>query len=121
MVLFWAVFMVMACVSLQSFVQPKPYDTETSVSAILLALGDEKPVHYIGTVDMDKVRLGKDIVTNGGPWENGGPKYRVSEHFVCTDCHNILPEAEFADINDPDKRLAYSKEFNQPYLPGSTF
>lgn len=97
------------------------YDNNTAVSSILIALGDERPKHYIGTLDMEKVGLGKDIVMSGDVWENGEVSNRVSEHFKCIDCHNVLPEAEFAHLNDPDKRLAYSMEYNQPYLPGSTF
>ncbi|MFM1875006.1 MAG: hypothetical protein RL266_743 [Bacteroidota bacterium] len=103
------------------FLQPTPYDRDTPVSSILLALGDEAPEHYIGTVDMEKVSIGKDIVNLGGPFENGVASNKVSEHFVCIDCHNIQPEARFADDNDPESRLKYSMENNQPYLPGSTF
>ncbi|MCB0754922.1 MAG: cytochrome c, partial [Flavobacteriales bacterium] len=64
---------------------------------------------------------GKEIVQLGGKWDNGKIANRVSEHFKCIDCHNVQPESKYADDNDPDSRLAYSKEFNQPYLPGSTF
>jgi mono/diheme cytochrome c family protein len=100
---------------------PPVYDADTPVSSILLALGDEKPKHYIANVDMEKAGIGKDIVLVGGIYENGEIKNRVSKYYVCTDCHNVLPEAEFAHINDPDIRLQYAKEFNQAYLPGSTF
>lgn len=103
------------------FLQPTPYDRDTAVSSILIALGDEAPEHYIGTMDMEKVGMGKDIINLGGAFENGGATNRVSEHFVCIDCHNIQPEAPFADDNNPDSRLKYSMENNQPYLPGSTF
>ncbi len=117
------VFAFIVCTGfvLKTLVAPSTYDRDTPVSSILLALGDEQPEHYIGTMDMEKVGLGKDIVLTGGVWDNGEVSNRISEHFKCVDCHNVLPEAEFADINDPDARLAYSKEFNQPYLPGSTF
>ncbi len=50
----------------------------------------------------------------------GTTSTRISEYFVCVDCHNILPEAPFANDNDPESRLSYAIEFNQPYLPGST-
>ncbi|MCF8276314.1 MAG: cytochrome c [Flavobacteriales bacterium] len=97
------------------------YDENMPVSSVLLALGDEAPEHYVGTQDMEKIGLGKDLIQSGGPFMNGTTQYRLSQHFVCVDCHNVLPEAPFADDNDPDSRLQYSKEFNQPYLPGSTF
>lgn len=105
----------------KTLVGPVPYDLDMPVSSLLIALGDETPEHFIGSLDMEKVALGKDIVLTGGVWENGGVSNPISEHFKCVDCHNVLPEAEFAGINDPDKRLTYSKEYNQPYLPGSTF
>lgn len=114
-------FVVCSGFAASKFFQPKPYDSNTPISSILLALGDEMPEHYVGTQNMDKLGLGKDIVQSGGPWMDGKVQYRVSEYFVCTDCHNVLPESKFADDNDPDSRLRYSKEYNQPYLPGSTF
>jgi mono/diheme cytochrome c family protein len=103
------------------YLSPTPYDRDTPVSSILAALGDETPEHYVGTVDMEKLGLGKDIINSGGIWENGEVSNRVSEYYTCIDCHNVQPESKFADDNDPSSRLAYSMEFNQPYLPGSTF
>ena len=100
---------------------PTPYDSNTSVSSILIALGEEAPEHYVGTIDMEKVGLGKDLVQRGGVYENGAVASPLSEHFVCTDCHNILPESKFADDNDADSRLQFAKANNLPYLPGSTF
>tara|TARA_R110002072_G_scaffold244910_1_gene404272 strand:- start:79 stop:1110 length:1032 start_codon:yes stop_codon:yes gene_type:complete len=100
--------------------QPSPYDDQTPVSSVLIALGDEVPSHYVGTQDLEKLEKGKDLILSGGPWMDGKVEYRLSEHFVCVDCHNVQPEAPFADDNDPDSRLQYAKEFNQPYLPGST-
>ena len=102
------------------FVKPAVYDKQTSVSSVLIALGEPAASHYVGTVDMQKLELGKDIITSGGPFKDGKPEYRVSAHYVCVDCHNILPEAPFADENDPAVRLKYAMELNQPYLPGST-
>lgn len=102
------------------YVQPVQYDEQTRVSSLLLALGDTAPEHYIGTVDMEKLEKGKDLIISGGPWKDGKIEYRLSNHFVCVDCHNIQPEAPFADDNDPDSRLKYSMANNQPYLPGST-
>ena len=114
-------FLICSGFVLKSVLVSLPYDQNTTVSSILIALGDEKPEHYIGTIDMEKAGIGKDIVQTGGVWENGEVSNRVSEHFACIDCHNVLPESKFAHDNDPDSRLAYSMEFNQPYLPGSTF
>ncbi|MCF8463818.1 MAG: cytochrome c [Flavobacteriales bacterium] len=117
-----AIVSIIACCGLTAsmLVQPLAYDDQTPVSSILLALGDAAPSHYVGTVDAEKVEKGKDLVITGGPWMDGKVEYRLSNHFVCIDCHNIQLEAPFADDNDPDSRLQYSKEFNQAYLPGST-
>ncbi len=100
--------------------QPVSYDAQTPVSSMLIALGDEAQSHYVGTQDMEKIEKGKDLVMTGGPWMDGKVEYRLSEYFVCIDCHNIQPEAPFADDNDSDSRLQYAKEFNLDYLPGST-
>jgi mono/diheme cytochrome c family protein len=85
-----------------------------------MALGETAPEHYVGTIDMEKLRLGKDLISLGGIYENGAVDSKLSEHFVCTDCHNIQPESKFADDNDANNRLAHSMEVNLPYLPGST-
>jgi mono/diheme cytochrome c family protein len=102
--------------------QPPAYDRDTPVSSILIALGEQAPDHYVANIDMEKVSLGKDIVLTGRAYlPDGTYSEPVSKFFICTDCHNVLPEAPFADDNDPTSRLNYAMEFNQPYLPGSTF
>ena len=113
-------FIVCSGFTVSVMLNPSPYDSNTPVSSVLLALGDEAPEHYVGTFNNELLGIGKDLILNGGVYENGAVANRLSEHFVCTDCHNVTPEARFADDNDPDRRLTYSKELNQPYLPGST-
>ena len=111
---------VFCALTASMFIQPNPYDGQTPVSSVLIALGDEAPEHYVGTHDMAKLEKGKDLIISGGPWNNGEVEYRLSNHFVCIDCHNMQPEATFADDNDPDSRLQFAKKTNLPYLPGST-
>jgi len=102
-------------------IEPQPYDRSTPVSSVLMALGEDAPAHYIGTSNSEKIGFGKDIVITGKAYlPDGTWSERVSPYFNCVDCHNVLPEAPFADDNDPESRLQYSMEFNQPYLPGST-
>ena len=113
-------FLVCTGFSASLLLNPATSDPDTAVSSILLALGDEAPEHYVGTVDMEKLALGKDLVQVGGVYENGAVASPLSVHFVCTDCHNILPESEFADDNDPTSRLKFAIANNLPYLPGST-
>ena len=115
----WA-FIVCTGFTASVVLNPTPYDPSTTVSSVLLALGDEAPEHYVGTVDMEKLGVGKDLVQLGGVYENGAVASPLSVHFVCTDCHNILPESEFADDNDPASRLEFAMANNLPYLPGST-
>lgn len=100
--------------------RPAPYDPQTSVSSVLMSLGEDAPEHYRGTVNMEELSKGKDLIQLGGPYKDGKLEYRISQHYICVDCHNILPESKFAEDNDPASRLEYAKEFNQPYLPGST-
>lgn len=114
-------FVICTGFAASKFLQPTPYDSDTPVSSVLLALGDEAPEHYLGSVNMDQVSIGKDIIHFGGPFENGQVQSRISAHFVCLDCHNTQPESRFADDNDPDSRLQFAKENNLPYLPGSSF
>ena len=113
-------FIVCSGFTASFILQPTPYDPDTPVSSVLMALGEDAPEHYIGTQDMEKIGIGKDLINSGGVWTEEGVQNRLSEHFVCIDCHNIQPEAPFANVNDPDARLKYAMEFNQPYLPGST-
>lgn len=113
-------FLVCSGFTVNYFLQPVPYDQDTPVSSLLIALGDETPEHYIGTVNMEQVGIGKDLIHWGGPYLDGQAQSRVSKYFVCTDCHNTQPESRFADDNNPESRLKYAMENNQPYLPGST-
>lgn len=113
-------FVICCGFSASIFLQPSPYDPQTSVSSVLISLGEEAPEHYRGTENAEELSKGKDLILLGGPYNDGKLEYRLSQHFICTDCHNVLPESKFADDNDPNSRLEYAKENNQPYLPGST-
>lgn len=113
-------FVICCGFSASLFLQPTVYDPQTPVSSVLISLGEEAPSHYRGTENIEEISKGKDLILLGGPYNEGKVESRLSKHFVCLDCHNVLPESKFADDNDPESRLKYAKEFNQPYLPGST-
>jgi hypothetical protein len=100
----------------------KPIDANTPVSELLISLGDAPQKHYIKEIDPKKVAIGKDLVHNGNSVLADGTKSkRISEFFVCTDCHNVVPEADNALENNPDARLDYAMKNDIPYLTGSTF
>jgi mono/diheme cytochrome c family protein len=95
---------------------------DMSVAELLISLGDVPQKHYIKDIDMKKVAMGEEIVLKGNTtMADGTRSKKVSEFFVCTDCHNLGPEAPNALENDPDIRLRYAMDKDIPYLPGSTF
>lgn len=92
---------------------------DLSVEDVLLKLGDKKPLHYIEKTDKDSVKMGYDLVTTG---KTANSKNKIqSKYFVCTDCHNQVPEVFNLADESPEARLAYSKEKSIPFLPASTF
>jgi hypothetical protein len=92
------------------------------VTELLIALGDVPQKHYIKDPDPQKVAMGEEIVLKGSTtMPDGSRSSKVSEFFVCTDCHNLGPEAPDPLENDPDVRLRFAMDNDIPYLPGSTF
>lgn len=62
------------------------------------------------------VELGRKIVLEGILSDDR----RQSKHFVCTSCHNVVPEDPDLTNYDPNARLAYARQQDLPYLPGTT-
>jgi mono/diheme cytochrome c family protein len=60
--------------------------------------------------------MGERIVTVG----IGTDDKRQSKHFVCTSCHNTVPEDPDLTISDPEARLTFTSERGLPFLPGTT-
>lgn len=101
---------------------PPAYGPESGLSEILVALGDDKPLHYTTKRDAELVARGRDLVTKGraiGP--NGKMGKLQSKYFVCTSCHNQAIEDPDLRYSDPQKRLDYVVEKNMPLLQGTTF
>lgn len=95
---------------------------DMTVAELLISLGDSPQKHHIREVDPQKVSMGEEIVRKGNTTRPDGTKSKkVSEFFVCTDCHNLVAEAPDPLENDPDVRLRYAMDKDIPYLPGSTF
>jgi mono/diheme cytochrome c family protein len=99
-----------------------PIDENTSLSELLIQLGDE-PVAHQPQLTMPGVfaERGEELVTIGitsNP--KGGKTTKQSRHFVCTSCHNIQKEDPDLSKADPQARLEYVTEKGLPFLQGST-
>lgn len=92
-------------------------DESAHVEDVLYSLG--KPMRGDNAprpVEGASVELGEQIVTRG----LGNDDKRQSKHFVCTSCHNVVPEDPDLTISDPEARLTFTSERNLPFLPGTT-
>ena len=97
------------------------FDETSGVSDALLALGDDKPLHYTPNRDTALTRMGFEIITEGrtkGP--DGKMGRRQSKYFTCTHCHNVEREDPDLKISDPDARLGYTSKNGLPFLQGTT-
>lgn len=95
---------------------PESYLTET-----LIALGDKKPMHYLGTIDSVLARKGKEIIFTGTTTDEDGKKTkRQSKHYLCTHCHNTKREDPNLKISDPDARLDYISKNGGRLVQGTT-
>jgi mono/diheme cytochrome c family protein len=99
-------------------------DAMNNVSAetLLIELGAiTKPSHYLEKVDLEQAELGRQLIFLGYATRNGKKSKLISPYFKCTDCHNINAEtSELADIT-PESRLAFARNNNLAFLPGSPF
>lgn len=94
---------------------------ELSVSDVLIMLGDDKVVHHMATFDMDKSKIGEDLILYGKTKIDGKYSKRISKYFVCTDCHNLGREFTNLYHETPEDRFKYAKDNGLDFLPGSTF
>lgn len=95
----------------------KSVDEDTYVADILATLeqprrGDNYPRPVPGA----SAELGEQIVLTG----RGENRRLQSKHFVCTSCHNLVPEDPDLTVSDPETRLAFAVANNLPFLPGTT-
>lgn len=97
--------------------QLPPADEDAYVEEVLIKLGKPKRADNSPyPADIASVELGLSIVTEG----IGADDQRQSKHFVCTSCHNLVPEDPDFLSYDPEKRLAFAEENDLPFLPGTT-
>ncbi|MCB0478339.1 MAG: cytochrome c [Crocinitomicaceae bacterium] len=90
------------------------------VYAILVETGVTPPAYYIESVDSAKARQGEDLLTIGYTRINNANSKKISRHFVCINCHNLVPETNHPESADPEIRLEYMMKNKLPFLPAST-
>lgn len=90
-----------------------------SVEDVLLKLGEDKPLHYIASLNKDSVQMGYELITTGKI--STGKNKLQSKYFVCTDCHNLVPEVYNLADESPTARIKYGMEKDIPFLPASSF
>lgn len=91
-----------------------------SLEDAMTMLGENPLIHAIPKVDLEKAKIGQDLIFKGYTVRDGKKSKRISTYFVCTDCHNTTQEFNDVSSQDPADRLRYAKENGLPFLPGST-
>jgi mono/diheme cytochrome c family protein len=95
--------------------------SEMPVELVLKNLGNDPYQHAMDRHDESKAASGFDLITRGRTTKDGKKTKRISNHFVCTDCHNLNREFDDNRSEDPHDRLTYAVENKMNFLPGSTF
>lgn len=93
---------------------------DLKLSEVLLSLGDQALPHYQTSYDNILANVGEELVTKGKANYKEHKGKRISSYFQCTDCHSLTKDAKSLNDVTPEDRLAYSKENNMPFYPGST-
>ncbi len=98
------------------------FTPQSSLTEVLISLGDKKPLHYINETNDSLINQGFEIVTKGrtiGP--DGKMSHLQSKYFTCIDCHNVMMEDPNLRKSDPEARLKYAVKNEIPFLSGTTF
>lgn len=105
-----------------AFTKKSALDPNKGLYAQLVEWGTPKVSHHIDSLDLEKVNLGRQIITQGrARFANGKKSKRVSPYFVCTDCHSTSPEFFNLSNPSPQGRIEYAKSEGLDYLPASSF
>lgn len=92
----------------------------TSLESALVQLGNPPLLHHMDAFDSELAAVGEQLVKEGKADYQEYRGKRISSYFVCTDCHNLVPEtASLTNTNSQD-RLDYAVKNKIPFLPGST-
>lgn len=98
------------------------FSEKSSLTEVLMALGDEQPIHYTSESSPELIQQGMEIVTQGRTTAPNGKKSSLqSKYFTCTDCHNVMMEDPDLRKSDPEARLKHAVKNNIPFLSGTTF
>ncbi len=98
------------------------FNPKSSLTDVLMTLGDKKPLHYTNKKDTAIIKQGLEIVTKGRTVSPSGKMSHLqSKYFTCIDCHNVLMEDPNLRKSDPDARLSYAVKKDIPFLSGTTF
>lgn len=92
------------------------------VAEVLTGLGDAPMPHQPDlSLRGASAEAGKELVLLGRTNAPGfGFGRRISQHFVCTSCHNVERDEPYLSRTDPLARLRYVAEKGLPYLQGSS-
>ncbi|MFT5858439.1 MAG: mono/diheme cytochrome c family protein [Flavobacteriaceae bacterium] len=93
---------------------------KVSVEDALYRLGDPRMNHAIATLDVEKAKIGQDLIYFGRTDRKGKKSRRISSYFVCTDCHNMTSEYSDLTSQSPSERLNFAEKNGLDFLPGST-
>lgn len=94
---------------------------QRGVQTVLEKLGDTNSPNELKPIRKASIAYGEQLVHLGFTTNKNGSKgKKQSKHFVCTSCHNVVPEQTDLSSSDPQDRLDYSVANNIPFLQGST-
>lgn len=94
--------------------------SELPLEEVLKGLGEKPLKHSIAKLDMEKAKMGEDLIYLGRTVKDGKKTKKISSFFVCTDCHNMTKEFDDLSSESPVERLDYANKNGLPFLPGST-
>lgn len=105
-----------------AFISNDIFDDQTSVSEVLVMLGEKAPDNKPNTIiDGVSAQVGEDIIKLGSSKRKGLKNAkRQSKHFVCTSCHNIEREDPDLANPNPEARLKYTSENGLPFLQATS-
>lgn len=93
---------------------------ETNLEDALVLLGNTPLIHHMDTYNAELANVGEQLIKEGKANYGDFKGKRISSYFVCTDCHNLVPETSQLTNTNPQDRLDYSVKNGIPFLPGST-
>ena len=97
-----------------------PLTTETALEEALVGLGVQPVIHYMDEFDPELADVGEKLIKEGEANYKDFKGKRISSYFVCTDCHNLVPETNSLTNTSSEDRLDYAIKNGIPFLQGST-